>query len=396
MVKAADALHEAGYAVRVVSANYIPWAREADASLRQSRSWDWSVFDYERYRATFSNLKTGLRYRLSRRIAQALGPKKVSLPLAARAYSRAHPELLRLAVRDPADFIYGGSGVGISVAAVAARRLGVPFAMDLEDYHSAEQDESSDAGLSHSLVSNIERRTLRDASFLTAGSEAIGAEYQRRYGVSVLPLNNVFPLPAREPDFSVLPEGELRFVWLGQTVGGGRGLEEAVEAIGLAGITARLTLRGSPATGYVESLKEFARQVAPRLKIEHFPPSPSKDVVDLCRGNDIGLALEQAHVLNRALCLCNKPFTYLLAGLAVVFTNTVGQRPLAADLGTGALVYNIGEPAELAAGLKAWAADQAALLNARRSAWESARRRWHWEHPAERGMLLDAVAKALR
>jgi len=396
MVKAADALHEAGYDVRVVSANYIPWAREADAHLRQTRSWKWSVFDYEESRSRFNNFKTGLRYHLSRRVAQVLGPGKTRLGLAARAYSRAHPELLRLVVREPADFIYGGTGVGIAVAEAAGRRLGVPFALDLEDYHSAEQDESSEARLAHSLVSNIERRILRTAAFLSAGSEAIAAEYQRRYGVSVFPLNNVFPLPAREPDFSLSPQGQLRFVWLSQTVGRGRGLEEAIAAIGLAGITARLTLRGLPATGYVESLKDFARQVAPRLTIEQFPPSPSKDVVDLCRGNDIGLALEQAHVLNRALCLCNKPFTYLLAGLAVVFTDTPGQRPLAADLGAGALTYKIGEPPKLAAGLKAWAADKAALLRAKRSAWEAARRRWHWEHPAERGALLEAVAKTLR
>ncbi|MSU58681.1 MAG: hypothetical protein EXS35_10980 [Pedosphaera sp.] len=395
MLKAADTLQEAGYRVRVVSANYVPWAREADAYLRQSRSWAWSVFDYEKSRASFNHFKTGLRYHLARKLARVLGPERTGLALAARAYSRAHPELFRLAVSEPADFIYGGTGVGISVAAAAARRLGVPFALDLEDYHSAEQDESAEARLAHSLVSNIERRTLRDAAFLTAGSEAIAAEYRRRYGVAVFPLNNVFPLPARAPDFSMSPAGELRFVWLSQTVGGGRGLEEAVEAIGLADIAARLTLRGTAAAGYLESFREFAKRAAPRLQVEHFPPSPSADVVDLCRGNDIGLALEQAHVLNRALCLCNKPFTYLLAGLAVVFTDTPGQRPLAEDLGGGALFYKIGEARQLAAGLKAWADDPEALLKARRAAWDGARRRWHWEHPAERGALLAAVAKSI-
>lgn len=396
MVKAADALHEAGYVVRVVSANYLAWAREADQCLRESRRWAWSVFDYEKSRARFNYFKTGVRFKIAQKLAQTRGAGRVSFPLAARAFSRAHPELLRLVCREPVDFIYGGTSGGLPVAFAAAQKLGVPFALDLEDFHSAEQDDDSKSQLSHALIARIELVALQPATFLTAGSQAIADEYASRYCVRPFAINNVFSLPRQAPDFSPSPAGELRFVWLSQTVGKGRGLEDAVEAIGLAGINAGLTLRGSAVAGYLDGLRDFAGKVAPKLKIVHFPPSPKADVVDLCCGHDIGLALEQAHVLNRALCLCNKPFTYMLAGLALVFTDTPGQRPLALDLGPGALLYRVGDHKELAAGLKRWADHKDLLAKAKASAWQAARRRWHWEHPAEQGALLQAFENAFK
>jgi hypothetical protein len=79
--------------------------------------------------------------------------------------------------------------------------------------------------------------------------------------------------------------------------------------------------------------------------------------------------------------------------LAVVFTDTAGQRPLARSLAESALIYKPAELENLAAGLKAWADDKDALLNARKAAWQAAVRRWHWDHPLEKGRLQSAVAK---
>jgi hypothetical protein len=86
----------------------------------------------------------------------------------------------------------------------------------------------------------------------------------------------------------------------------------------------------------------------------------------------------------------------MLAGLAVVFTDTPGQRPLAEDLGNAALLYSPGNVAALAAGLKRWAEDKQQLLAAKHSAWDAACRRWHWHHDEERGALLQAVENVLR
>jgi hypothetical protein len=75
----------------------------------------------------------------------------------------------------------------------------------------------------------------------------------------------------------------------------------------------------------------------------------------------------------------------------------VGHGPaLAQDLGPGALLYPAGDVAALAAGLRRWAEDRALLARAKQTAWEAAVRRWHWEHPEERGALLQAVASVVK
>jgi len=88
--------------------------------------------------------------------------------------------------------------------------------------------------------------------------------------------------------------------------------------------------------------------------------------------------------------------TYILAGLAVVLTDSPGQRAFADDLGDGALRYQTGDIASLANGLRLWAEDRGRLRRARQAAWQAAKRRWNWKHPSERGALIDAVSGVLR
>jgi len=390
MMKAAEAFHEAGYRVRIVCSGFTPWLMDADREFFLKHDWQWEVARFGREAHSLSYYWTGVRYRLARNAVRATGAGSASLGLLGAAFTRPFNELVRLATSVPADLYYGGTSGGITVAAEAARRTGRPYALDLEDFHSAEQDPSDMAELSHRIIEATESRVLGGAKFVTCGSEAIAAAYAEKYGVMPTPINNVFPLPAASPDFSAEP-GRLRLIWLSQTVGPGRGIEDAIVALGIAGLPAELLLRGIPVAGYMDKLEVLARERAPNLQLHHAEPDMRRSAVDLCRDHDVGLALEQAHVLNRALCLCNKPFTYMLAGLAVAFTDTPGQRALAGDLGRGAILFKVGDVDRLASQLKRWAADAGKLECAKRAAWAAAVRRWHWEHPEEKGRLLGLV-----
>jgi glycosyltransferase involved in cell wall biosynthesis len=269
------------------------------------------------------------------------------------------------------------------------------FALDLEDFHSAEQDEGAAGRLANALAERIERAILPGAAFLTAAGPAIAAAYADKYGIRPIPIHNTFPLPRTDPDLSPSAGQGLRLYWFSQTIGPRRGLEDVVRAMGLARIPGELHLRGHPVPGYVESLIRLGGEVAPALKVVQHDPAPPDSMIELCAGCDVGLSLEQPYVLNRSLCLTNKVFTYALGGLAIVFTDTPGQRPLAKDLGDSALAYAPGNVEALAAGLKYWAEDKKQLARAKTAAWEAAKRRWHWEHPEDRGALLRAVAGVL-
>jgi hypothetical protein len=398
MLKAADALVWAGHHVRVVSTSFVDWAVEADADVRCRRpgSWAWTQIDYGRVTARTTRRRTGVRFRAAQVLARTAGIRRAPLSLVARAYSRMHPELVHAALAEPADFFYGGSAGALAAVAEAGRRAAVPYALDLEDFHGAEQDDSPAARCSHALAGRIERAVLGGAAFLTAASPAIAGAYADTYGVRPIPIHNTFSLPARAPDLAPTLGDGLRLYWFSQTVGPCRGLEDAVEAMGRGGIPGELHLRGEVAAEYFEKLIRLAASAAPALKIVHHTPAPPDSMVDLCAGYDVGLSLEQGHVRSRSLCLTNKAFVYMLAGLAVAFTSTRGQQLLAEDLAEGAVTCAPGDVVGLAAALTRWAEDKALLGRAKTAAWAAAQRRWHWEHAADRGALLEAVRGVVR
>lgn len=399
MVKLASALVEEGCRVSIVSPIYSETMVPLDLEYLQSPGIRGTPFIFARARHPLRYLWTGFRLQLARQQAARDSLPKLSLNELGRATTRAFPELLDLALSHSADMYYGGTALGLSVAAEAARLRGVPFALDLEDFHTGELDASSHSDQTRRLMGEIEHRLLPKAAVLTVASDAIRAEYERTYDVRASTINNVFPLPDRVPDISLARDGRLRLLWVSQVIGPDRGIEAAVNAMAEADVRGTLTLIGNSVDGYASTIQALASARAPKLDVIHIPPSyqaQKKDhIIDLCRGYDVGLTLEQAGVLNRALCLCNKPFSYLPAGAAVAFTDTPGQRPLAEALGQAALLFRIGDNAAFAAGLRAWSQQPSMLLAAKTAAWEAARSRWHWEHPEERGRALALVQQAL-
>jgi len=394
MLKAADALSDAGYRVHVVSACLVDWARAADLDVRRTRErrWTWTVVDCSREIVHRARWWRGTRMRIARALAARVGPACLPLVIAARALSRAHPELLSAALAEPADLLYGGTVGALAAVALAARRSGAPYALDLEDFHSAEGEDRGAVRLSNALARRVERAVLPRAAFLTAGSEPIASAYRATYGIAPVAIHNVFALPRRAPVVVSRAKDHLRLYWFSQTIGPGRGLEDAVRAMGLADIPGELHLRGRPVATYVDALHRLAADVAPRLVVVQHNPAPPDSMVALCAPYDVGLSLEQPAALNRDLCLTNKAFTYMLAGLPVAFTSTTAQESLALDMAAGALAYTPGDIAALAKGLARWANDREGLARARQASWAAAQRRWHWEHDRERGALLACAA----
>ena len=394
MLKATDTLNAAGYRVRVVATCHEPWAADADRDVRARRALPVSVVDYRRGHGS-TYWRSGLRHQLARRSAAAVGPARAPWAIVTHAFGRVHAELVEAAIEAPADFIYGGTTGALAASSCAARRLGVPYGIDFEDFHSGETS-GVDAPFVDALAARIERQVASGAAFVTTSSAAIASAYQDAYAISPVVIHNTFALPKRPPEFRRSDPLRLRLYWFSQTVGPGRGLELAVDAIGQAEIAADLTVRGRPLPGYLESLSSLAAARAPRLRIAHEAPAPPDAMVDLASGHDIGLALEEMAPRNRQLCLPNKPLTYLLAGLAVALTDTPGQHPLGTDLGTAAALVAPGDVDALASALAAWSRDAAVLERAKRCAWAAAVRRWHWEHPLESGRLCALVRDALQ
>jgi len=392
MLKAAGALAEAGHSVRLVSAQFLDWAAEADTA---TKGCSWRTVDYRRSTSAAKYWRTGLEFHAACKWVRMVGAGRASLSALAAAHGRASRDLLKLALAAPADLFYGGTCGGLAVAALAARRTGVPYGLDLEDFHEGEFENGPKGDEARELLRRLQQQILPQAAFVTAGSSAIAARYQRDYGIPVLPIHNTFSLPAQAPNMEPPGAEALRLYWFGQTVGAGRGLEDVVRAVGLAGIRAELHLRGSAQPDYVATLRGLAGKANAQLAVRVHRPAPPERMVELSLPYDAGLSPEHGPDINRELCLGNKALTYILAGLPVVLTDTPGQRPFAEDLGEGALRYRAGDIASLAAGLQRWAEDRGRLRRARQAAWHAAERRWNWDHRCEKGALVDAVAAAV-
>jgi glycosyltransferase involved in cell wall biosynthesis len=391
MLKAADALHGAGYRVRVVSVNHTPWATEGDRAVMARRHWEWTPIDYARASAPLTRLTTGARFHAARKAALVLGSSRLPLAVARRAVSRAHDEIVRAVTARPADFVYGGTTGALAAIAASAERLRVPYALDLEDFHSEEQDPPLTA-LVGTMVERIERDVLPGARFLTAGSPMIADAYAEKYGVRPVAIHNTFSIAS--PTAATPEVGPLRVYWFSQTLGPGRGLEDVIRALGRISEPAELHLRARPIPGYLESLRLLQQQEAPRTVLTLHAPAAPDEMVPLAQPYDIGLSAEAPTVRNRQLCLGNKIFTYLAAGLPVILSRTPAQAAFERGLGSAAVGYDCGDVDRLASHLRRLGSDLAARREARRAARDAAERRWHWEHPEDRGALLDAVRAA--
>jgi glycosyltransferase involved in cell wall biosynthesis len=391
LVKAADACAEAGHRVRVVSGSFMDWAAAADEDVAASRSWSWQRVEFRSSIDRAAYVRTGLRRRMARAVVHAAGAGLAPWWALTRSVSRVHDELTREALREPFDAIVGGSVGGLALVPEIAARAAKPFCLDLEDLHTAES-EAPDAALQHAVADRVLRRVLRTANALTTASEPMADAYHERFGIRPAVIHNVFPLPS--PSIrDARHAGPLRLYWFSQTIGPGRGIEDAVNAVAHAGIDAVLTLRGVAQEPYVSRLGAEARRSAPKLRIVIESPAAPDQMIRLCEGHDVGLSLEVPNVENRRVCLTNKLFTYLPAGLPIVMSDTPAQRWLAERLGAAAVVYESGNAKSLAPALARWAADRDALDRARAAAYGAACTRWRWDHAMERDAFLALVQR---
>ena len=80
----------------------------------------------------------------------------------------------------------------------------------------------------------------------------------------------------------------------------------------------------------------FARDTAPALTFRCTSRADPDAMVHLSRGYDLGLSGEEPTAVDRRLCLGNKIFTYLAAGVPVLLSATPAQSRLGQDLGDAA------------------------------------------------------------
>lgn len=386
MLKAAGALVEAGYEVRwVYVTTTAVWAAE-DRRIAAAAPWRSRAIPLTGVVGTLRRWWLGYRMRWHR--AQVDRGHATHWDALLKAHVRFVDAIARTAVVTACDLVLGATEGGMAPAATAASRLKVPYILDLEDLYSESRGSGSPED---AWARRIEDAVIPGALMRFVPSQGIARAYDARFSGRSRVVHNVFPLPKSHRIRSRCAPVMLRLCWFSQTIGSDRGLEDAVDGARLARIPVELNLMGNVTGDYVAKLESRAAGANPPIRIRwHHPVRPAA-VIQWCRRFDVGLCLERRNPINRDLTITNKCLMYPLAGLALACTDTVGQRSLVEDLEGAAILYREGEVEVLARGLRGWFLNPSLLIQAQTAAWNAAQRRWHWEHPEEKGRFLDAI-----
>ena len=390
LLKEADALHDAGYTVTAVVCDYTRELREIDDEIAARAPWKVVRVPRplgERAVAMGAN-------RLARLLESAGGRAPVAM--AARASGGPARTLRRAALEVPADIYIGHYTAGLAAAASVARRRGAMLAFDAEDFHPGEGIGGPGESFRMKLIETFEEATLPFCAYVTAASPMIGAAYARRYGVAPVTVLNVFPLDmAPVPAPVRAPTGKLeslRAYWFSQTIGPDRGLQAFLRAIPRAKTRLSIDIRGGDQWGHGDGLMSLARDLGIGDRVTILPKAPPDQMAVLAADYDIGLSLESDTPENRRLCLGNKIFTYMLAGLPLVMSDTPAQCDLALQLGAAATLVSLSDPDAMAAQLDRLAGSPDVMAIARGESLRLARCRYNWD--VEKNTLLGVVGEA--
>lgn len=397
LVKEADALVEAGYKVHIICAHWVTWADKADKILLSNRSWAYKYVGGEIKISSLPYLYSRFRHGLSRRWIES---GKCNFPsLRKWALSRVTPELEKEAKKIKADLYIAHTLAALPAAVSVAKKYNAYVGFDAEDYYSGMDKSGEDSSIINKVYQYFEQEYMPKCDYITTASPQIAEAYLNKYNGSIpypIPILNVFPLSLRPKEFRALKEkGPLRLYWFSQTIGGNRGLEDVLRAMGiLKNPNILLYLQGNWDKRYKNKFFHLVESVGIRKEqIIIIPPVSPGEIVRIAAKYDIGLALEQPICENRNICLTNKIFTYLLAGIAIIATATLAQKKIMEGIENAGLCYQPEDINKLAEYINILYHNRDLLFNMQSNSWEWGTKRFNWD--IEKEKFLEVVRKTL-
>lgn len=388
VVKEAGALGVAGHDVTVMSISAQPRFERIDRELMRGLPFQRATIDYAADTSTariadfFQRGATWAARRLCSELeietAQTLGPASA---------------LLRRARKFPADLTIVHTEIPIWVAQYLIRD-GRRVAVDVEDWYSEDLLYADRKSRPLKLLRQAEEFALCHATYTSATAQSMADALATAYHCPPpIVIRNSFPLQPRSRADSPAATAAPRFIWFSQTIGPGRGLELFFAAWARTTQPSKVYLLGDERSGYRQKL--LARLPPARRDDLHFIPLVTPEELPFKLAEfDVGLALEPRWPLNRNITITNKILQYLNAGLAVIATDTAGQKEVMRAAPDCGLLITAHETTEYAAKLDALLGDPARLRAMQLAARTAAEQEFCWERETPR--LLAAVEQALR
>ncbi|OKH56229.1 glycosyl transferase family 1 [Calothrix sp. HK-06] len=389
--KEAETLANAGHDVTVRGFWFDPELVERDRLLMADKKWRFEpIIDFQpTYR--LKNLGIRLQSRLAKELFQRFG---IFSPVLLGYGTNAMLKAARLA---KADLIIVHSEGGLWVGKKLLEE-GFRVGVDFEDWFSEDLLPSDRATRPIHQLKLLESYLARNCTYCLTTSHALASALADAYQApKPTVIYNVFPWSEREQiDNQKRDRQNLNIPslhWFSQTIGAGRGLELLFLSLPYLDIDLEIHLRGN----YSESARQWLEPLIPenwRHRVFIHPTVPNLELLSRIAEHDIGLALEIPYCLSRKFTATNKIFQYMQAGLAIVATDTDGQREIWRQFPEiGELVSNKDNLENLANCLKSLLCDTNRLATAKKAALEATKEKFSWEHQAI--LLLQAVDSSL-
>lgn len=196
------------------------------------------------------------------------------------------------------------------------------------DAHELESDKAGSSPLQKKLIFWIEKCSWRWVTGLITVSDAIGDWYFEHFGSprAVIVLNSPMlssKVQRQDTNHSVstvrsdiqAKSDDIICLYLG-AFERGRGIERLIEAFSAPAVTARLVLLGD---GSIRS--EILETTEKLRNVDVLPPVKHDELVDYISDANYGFSLIENVSLSDYLCLPNKMFEYLNAGITLICSN---------------------------------------------------------------------------
>ncbi|MEE9355855.1 MAG: hypothetical protein V3U75_09740 [Methylococcaceae bacterium] len=274
---------------------------------------------------------------------------------------------------------------------------GYKIGVDFEDWFSQDLSEQARRERPVAELQNLERYHLHNAAFCFATTNAMANALATDAGSARIPtvVPNCFPRSCVKTKNGIVGDNrgdEISLYWYSQTIGSGRGLEILGQALTMLSGNWKLRLRGN-LRGKNDDwfCTSFPAEI--RHRIEILPVVSNKYLSSHNSSHDVGLALETPYCKSRDLTATNKIFDYLRAGLAIVATDTLGQKEVANNSCSDAIkLIPADNAAALTDTLQSLIENPALLKSMKASAKKAAASQWSWE--IYEPLLLDACENA--
>jgi len=380
IVKEADALADAGYDVTVLYCFWIYWALEADKKILANAKWKYKLVGgtpTERRRVYFI---TRLCFKLFNYINKYIGNK---CGIAEKAQARCFKQLLQAAKNNKADWYIGHNLGALAIAVKAARYNNAKAGFDFEDYHRAEHALMNKADINRIMY--LENKYVPALRYISTASPLITERIKSNYTLfqnPIITLLNTFPL-SQQPAYreKTLSDCTLQLFWFSQTVGTNRGLEMVIDVVKeIANDNIHLSLAGRCSEEIKRSFKQPPGDMSKNI---HFVGIVQpNELPSFSAQFDIGLALEPAFSINNDIALSNKLFTYLLAGNALLLSETSGQKLFVEQYNVG-LSFPINNKIKLKTILESFL-DKKLLCDQKMDSWQLANKVLNWENESKK------------